>query len=211
MKDICSITLPRPGGTELTSIATTDFLRGDKLLDVGCGHGETVKYLRKSGFCATGIDHDKNVIPMQGVANSHCFRIADAMNLPYANGVFDGVLFECSLSKMGTPHLALSEANRVLKPNGRLIVSDFFAQNQECQHDSILGRMEKLYSIVNRIKETRFCVIKIEDCSRYLRPLWGQLIFDIGRKVLLEKLDLEEDLLGAYGYFLLTASKMDLL
>lgn len=209
MKDLRSITLPRPGGTELTSIATADFLQGDKLLDVGCGHGETVKYLRKRGFCAIGIDHDKDVIILQDIANSHCFRIADATDLPYSNDVFDGVLFECSLSKIATPNLALSEANRVLKPAGRLIVSDFFTQNQECQHDGILGRMEKLYSILNRIRETGFYVTKIEDYSRYLRPLWGQLIFDIGRETLIKKLSLEEDLLGTYGYFLLTARKAD--
>lgn len=35
--------------------------KGDNILEVGCGHGDNVRYLKNKGFCVTGIDKDPSV------------------------------------------------------------------------------------------------------------------------------------------------------
>lgn len=45
------------------------------------------------------------------------FEVADAINLPYADGSFDVVIIANALHVMENPEQALSEINRVLRSN----------------------------------------------------------------------------------------------
>ena len=51
--------------------------------------------------------------------------------LPFADSVMDGVLAECSLSVTQDVDKVLEECRRVLKPAGRLLVSDVYARNPD--------------------------------------------------------------------------------
>jgi SAM-dependent methyltransferase len=98
-----------------------------KILDAGCGLGEYVAYLSEKGFDVIGLDN--SVVALEAVRkywlDKYKFMHGDILNLKdFPDNHFDlylslGVLehFQEGLLK------PLREANRLLKPNGTLIVS----------------------------------------------------------------------------------------
>ncbi|HTG83025.1 MAG TPA: class I SAM-dependent methyltransferase, partial [Geobacteraceae bacterium] len=120
----------RPGGLTLTErgVAFCRFPSGARLLDVGCGAGATVEYLRsRYGFAAAGVDISRLLIA-EGLVRDPALPLveAEAEALPVEDGVLDGVLCECVLSLVGEPLRALREFRRVLRPGGHLILSDMY-------------------------------------------------------------------------------------
>jgi SAM-dependent methyltransferase len=82
-----------------------------ELLDVGCGYNNLVhRYGR-----GVGVD----VYPWPGVD----VRIGDAARLPFADASFDTVAIVAALNHIPNRAEALSEARRVLRPSGRLVVT----------------------------------------------------------------------------------------
>jgi len=156
---------------------------------------------------ALGVDRDASVLPSAESPNGGCFLAADAENLPFGENFFDGVMFECSLSKIENPSRALRESRRTLKPFGRLMISDFYARAEEVSHTGVLGRIERIETTLARVRGEGFISAAIEDCTDCLRQLWGQLILDMGRESVLEQLGAGRRSAVQYGYFLLTAQK----
>lgn len=113
-----------PGGRMLTKRMIQKALQGgwladhSRLLDLGCGSGETVRLLRGMGFHAEGID------PGADKKEAHLVR-GDASLLPWKEESFQGVLAECTLSVTGTDKV-LPEVLRILEPGGIFLVSDIF-------------------------------------------------------------------------------------
>ena len=79
------------------------FLPGAKIIDVGCGSGLTVEFLReKYGFEATGID-------INATGENSYLRAAPAGQLPFEPDSADGVFMECSFSLFNDQDAVLSE------------------------------------------------------------------------------------------------------
>lgn len=119
--------LIHPGGLGLTrrALDLASLPAGARVLDVGCGAGESLRLLDSLGFHALGIDSAAD-----GDIGSSCIR-GTAESLPLPDASFDGVLVECSLSVMGRQRQAVSECARVLVPGGRLILCDLYARAPE--------------------------------------------------------------------------------
>jgi len=122
----------RPGGLELTARAVDycAFAAGANLVDVGCGAGLTVEFLREAyGLNAMGVDSSAVIVERGLRRNPQLpLRQASGESLPLADGAMDGVLVECALSAMADKRRALAEFDRVLGPGGRLIVTDLYAR-----------------------------------------------------------------------------------
>ncbi|WP_299392649.1 DVU_1556 family methyltransferase [uncultured Desulfovibrio sp.] len=112
----------RPGGLAVTrrGLALCAFPAGARLLDMGCGAGATLRLLRALGYHAVGLDRHPD-----GAATPPCL-CGTAVALPLRDGVLDGVICECVLSLLPDGLAALREAVRVLRPSGRLLLSDLF-------------------------------------------------------------------------------------
>lgn len=175
--------LPSPGGIELTKRALDlcNFASSAILVDVGCGIGESVNYInRQTDFKMTGIDNDQSAVSLAIEEGNDCI-CCDATELPFPSSSLDGIFFECSFSKINIPDMALDEAHRVLKPGGKIVISDFYAQEREEHFFGFMGRVEFKERIISKINQHGFDLIFFEDHTRELHQLWGQLIFDYGR------------------------------
>lgn len=105
-----------PGGTEATAqlLDRAAVGPGTRLLDVGCGAGDSLSVAHDCGADAVGIDSKPNADrALQG----------DATAIPVKAGSFDVVLAECVLCLTDRDG-ALAEAHRVLGDGGRLALSD---------------------------------------------------------------------------------------
>ncbi len=94
-----------------------------KVLDVACGTGDMVCELQKQGCSVVGIDLSEKMLSIarQKAPAATCL-IADAENLPFAEGEFDAVT--CAFGVRNFVHLqkGLSEMLRVLKPGGCMVI-----------------------------------------------------------------------------------------
>ncbi|MCR9200799.1 MAG: class I SAM-dependent methyltransferase [Planctomycetaceae bacterium] len=98
---------------------------GDRLLDIGCGTGESRKLYIDHVDTYTGIDLSAASIEFarQRFPNSN-WQTANACELPFADGSFDVVAFSSVLHHIDDYLPALEEARRVLTPGGRVFAFD---------------------------------------------------------------------------------------
>jgi SAM-dependent methyltransferase len=102
-------------------------LEGARVLDIGCGLGAYVRRFTDFTDQAYGIDIDAPRV-VEGVENGVArLSIALSEHLPYADASFDGVLLNEVIEHVGSDRDTLSEALRVTKPGGKVIV---FAPNR---------------------------------------------------------------------------------
>jgi ubiquinone/menaquinone biosynthesis C-methylase UbiE len=106
---------------------------GEHLLDAGCGPGETAVYLarqfevRVTGVTVSAFEVEKASQRAEagGVGNLAHFEYGDFTKLDYPDGTFDAVLALESLQNAPDLDQVLGELYRVLRPGGRLSLSDF--------------------------------------------------------------------------------------
>jgi arsenite methyltransferase len=127
-----------PGGSALTErlIRALAVGPGDTVADIACGLGESsLQVARATRASAIGVDLSSDSIATarraaerEGLEGSVEFLVADAEALPLAHGAVDGVLCECSLCTFPDKQRAAAELARVLRPGGRLALSDMIAE-----------------------------------------------------------------------------------
>ncbi|WP_169727826.1 DVU_1556 family methyltransferase [Desulfovibrio inopinatus] len=169
-----------PGGLKQTELAATKagFSADDIVLDLGCGKGSSLRYLRETmNVEAFGVE------PSGGLA-SHAqpyVAVAQASHLPFGDETLDGVLAECVLSLVEQRDRALSDILRVLRPGGRLVMSDVILKaERDRMLDSAKGCIRgamPLDHIVNGLQHVGFRVLLAEDHSRLLADFAAHLIF----------------------------------
>ncbi|MFM7425521.1 MAG: class I SAM-dependent methyltransferase [Elainella sp.] len=94
---------------------------GAQLLDVGCGHSAT--FLKAAANrIKSGIGVDFKVQPMQ-FQNIQTIQLKLADVLPFADASFDVVTMLAVLEHIEQEKPMLQEVRRVLKPDGRLILT----------------------------------------------------------------------------------------
>lgn len=119
----------RPGGLELTEalLDRAAFPPGSLVVDVGCGQGAGVVAMARRGLCAVGVDRAEDVVARARAAHRETvFVLGEAGRLPFASRSVDGLLAECTLSAIADRRRALTEWHRVLRPGGRLAISDVY-------------------------------------------------------------------------------------
>jgi SAM-dependent methyltransferase len=123
-----------PGGLALTQHLGESIGLGphDRVLDVACGRGASAICLAHLFGChVTGLDYGPENIAAaesqaidRGLAHLTAFRRGDAEGLPFGDGVFDAVISECSFCTFPDKATAADEMARVLRPGGRLGLTD---------------------------------------------------------------------------------------
>ena len=144
-----------PGGAEHTRhmLETATLPSGAKVLDMGAGAGETVALLQSLGFDAIGID-------LSPRADS--VRQGDFLCTGFSESLFDAIISQCAFFVSGNALQAFTEAHRLLKKDGLLLISDVFFEDP-----------------VRLLQETGFEPVYQEDLTGqwreyYLEALWRE-------------------------------------
>jgi MPBQ/MSBQ methyltransferase len=111
------------------------------ILDAACGLGESTQFLErhfKSG-AVFGINiSQKQLRHATGLTRRSGFLLMDAARLGFANDSFDHVLCVEAAFHFSTRQQFLHEAHRILKPGGRLMLSDIlFRRNYHQRNPSL--------------------------------------------------------------------------
>lgn len=141
-----------PGGARLTrQLASTALVSpNSRVLDVACGNGNSARVIAAHfGAMVTGCDYSAINLERAAAASRTArleaktqFVRSNAERLPFAPETFDVSLCECSLCLFDKMDIALEQVYRVLKPGGRIGISDFFLDAPVPQSlDGLLGRV----------------------------------------------------------------------
>lgn len=129
------------------AIALADVKEGKEALDVGAGTGFITEGLIAKGLKVIAMDQSKAMLEKMREKFSNCDRIVyilgDAESIPLLDNSFDYVFANMCLHHVENPAKAISEMARVLKPGGKLLITDLDEHNftflKEEHHDRWMG------------------------------------------------------------------------
>ncbi len=122
-----------PTDTQHAHLSRTVELAGRRVIDVGSGSGELVRWLRAQGADVVGVECGETMIALARQADGeHADAYVDgvAQALPVPDSRADVVVMANSLHHVPAEAMddALREAHRVLRPGGTLYVSEPVAE-----------------------------------------------------------------------------------
>lgn len=117
------------GQTKAWRRATTKIINpkaGMKILDLAAGTGSSSEPLARAGADVIPADFSDGMLAAGRKARPHLpFTKADALNLPFADNEFDLATISFGLRNTADVARALFEMFRVVKPGGRIVVTEF--------------------------------------------------------------------------------------
>jgi arsenite methyltransferase len=181
----------RPGGLELTQRALSfcNLPVGARVVDIGCGTGLTVRYLRRHRqLKAFGLDRSSGLLGQARQRDNELpLAQGEAQHLPFGDCCLSAVMCECVLSLVENSDAAWREVHRVLVPGGLLVLADVYSRVPEhaggltslpatCCFKGARSRDE----LTGRMRQSGFTVLVWEDHSEALKRLAAQLVFACG-------------------------------
>ncbi len=149
--------------------------------DVGCGNGRYVAALRVAGARVIGVDLSPGMLA--GVPSAHTDLVAaDSQHLPLADDSIDVVMMLHMLYHVPSPAIAIAEAERVVRPGGRLLVATNAAAHLAemdalwlplLETAGVRGRVEDL-----RLVNWRFDADDVRACVRARFGRFEECVFE---------------------------------
>lgn len=109
-----------------------------RALDIGAACGRITYDLARDHAEAIGVDLSRELVSAAEQMRAHldlpanaAFAVADALALPFADGVFDTVVALNLIDRVPDPGRALDEAARVTAPKGLLLVGSPYTWKEE--------------------------------------------------------------------------------
>lgn len=100
-----------------------------RFLDMGCGPGVLTRELASMGFSGIGVDASPAMIDIStkaaesnGFSETWSYLVGDVENLPVPDASVDAVICSGVIDYLPSDDKLISEAARVLKPGGRLVL-----------------------------------------------------------------------------------------
>jgi len=117
---------------------------GTRLLDAGCGSGMFCRLAADAGADVAGIDASSSVLEIARERTPEAeFVHGDMESLPWGDATFDLVTGIAAFTFTANPVLALREAARVVKPDGRVVIATW-GPADECEAAVIFAVLAQL-------------------------------------------------------------------
>ncbi len=165
------------------------FAPQSRILDIGCGNGATLAHVQEEhGLQAVGIDLSPVLLDeARRRHRSLTVILGTGETLPFSGASFDGVVLECTLSLIKNGLTALRECHRVLRPGGRIIISDLYLRNENAvaplksfPADCCLKGAQSRDSLTGDLETVGFEVLFWEDHSALLKEFVVKLVWSYG-------------------------------
>ena len=169
----------RPGGTALTrhALELCRFAPGADILDIGCGQGASLELVRALGLHGTGLDRER------ALTKDFPFVQADAGDPPFPPASFDGILCECVLSLLPDAALALRRFAGILRPDGKLVLSDLYVRSSSVPSgtmthgSSCLAGARTRQELEALLEQSGLVLLRFEDHTSSLKELAARLLW----------------------------------
>jgi SAM-dependent methyltransferase len=101
---------------------------GERILDVATGTDWSARNVARRGAMVTGVDISPELLAAASEISQHIrppieFRLADAEQLPFDDGAFDGVISTFGVMFAINQEAAAAELTRVCRSGGRLVLA----------------------------------------------------------------------------------------
>jgi ubiquinone/menaquinone biosynthesis C-methylase UbiE len=107
-----------------------DLPPGQRVLDAACGTGRHAAHLQTKGHDVTGIDASPDMLELARAKTPDAtFTEGDLCNLDFTDDTFDLVVCSLALTHVRDLRAPISEFARVVRPQGRVILSDIHPMN----------------------------------------------------------------------------------
>lgn len=165
-------------------VALASLKEGEVVLDLGSGGGVDVFLAAKrvgAGGKVIGVDMTEEMVQKAkatadkyGYRNVE-FRLGEIENLPVEDGSVDVVISNCVINLSTDKQRVFREAYRVLKPGGRMMISDIVTEgklpdnvrkNLEAWAECVAGALEK-QEYIDAIRRAGFKSVRIFSQMRY--------------------------------------------
>ena len=142
-------------------------LIGNKVLDMGCGCGESISYLAQFGLDVIGIDFSEKMLAEAcRLYPTLKFEKQNILDTSFADKSFDGIVLTYVVNHFNDEGLKLlkCEIDRILKENGTVFLSMHVGNEEKYVPDPLddtieiyynflnIGRLDKLFEGYKRIK-----------------------------------------------------------
>ena len=183
-----------PGGLKLTAKAAevAQINPASLVLDIASGRGASALFLSQQYGCQmVGIDLSLKSVSLaqtkaQGLKRVE-FIAGDVESLPFKDSLFDVVMSECSFSLLPNKQVAASEIWRVLKPGGKLVITDVFLRHpisQELKTQALfaacIAEAETVEGYIKLFTEAGFQKPYVEDHSAELKGVGYRILANYG-------------------------------
>ncbi len=151
------------------AVAKADIQAGKLAADIGAGTGFVTEELVHKGLKVIAVDQSEAMLEemkkKSGLSRSVEYRIGEFNNLPMQDETVDYVFANMYLHHVELPQVAIEEMVRILKPGGKVVITDMdeheFEFLRQEQHDRWLGF--KREDIENWFNEAGLKNVKV-DC-----------------------------------------------
>ena len=102
---------------------------GERVLDLGCGNGRLFELFKNKKVKYIGIDSSEKLIKKAKEKYGNYFQIAGIFSLPFSDDYFDSIWVIAVFHHIPSQELqlkALKEIGRVLKKNGKIIMTCWY-------------------------------------------------------------------------------------
>jgi phosphoethanolamine N-methyltransferase len=167
-----------------TVLSINPNIRNGKVLDVGCGFGGTLEYIKTQGFQHLyGIDMNQDSIDYAKAKYSGInFTQMDAFEADNLDDKFDLIILFNSIYAISDKEKLLQVLNKIANPNAILVIFDYSVKNNKKTLDIKDFAGKPMYPIdltylPQNLNETNWNILQINDLSKqYI--IWYEQFLD---------------------------------
>ncbi len=127
--------------------SVADVQKGGISADIGAGTGFITEALLNHGLKVIAVDNSEDMLEQMkkkfGSASDIDYRLGESEKLPIDDETVDYAMANMVLHHVENPYTAIEEMVRILKPGGKLVITDLDEHNHEFlrteQHDRWMG------------------------------------------------------------------------